>query len=74
MPAGVKWMEVIVMRHGERDYEPCHERGFIGQGLELAPSTEKGEKHAEEAAWNPLIVLCLRLTQGACKRPQSYPE
>lgn len=30
-------MEVIVMRHGERDYEPCHERGFIGQGLELDP-------------------------------------
>ena len=37
-------MEVIVMRHGERDYEPCHERGFIGQGLELAPLTENGEK------------------------------
>ena len=51
-------MEVIVMRHGERDYEPCHERGFIGQGLELAPLTENGEKQAAEAAWNPLIDGC----------------
>jgi len=41
-------MEVIVMRHGERDYQPCHDRGFIGQGLELAPLTDNGIKQAEE--------------------------
>ena len=35
------------MRHGERDYQPCHERGFIGQSLELAPLTENGEEQAE---------------------------
>lgn len=46
------------MRHGERDYEPCHERGFIGQGLELAPLTDNGEKQAEDAAKNPLIDGC----------------
>ena len=36
-------MEVIVMRHEERDYEPCHERGFIGQGYR----TRKGRKTNE---------------------------
>ena len=41
-------MEVVVMRHGERDYQPCHERGGIGQGLELAPLTDNGVKQAEE--------------------------
>lgn len=43
------------MRHGERDYQPCHDRGFIGQALELAPLTDNGVKQAEEAAQNPLI-------------------
>ena len=51
-------MEVVVMRHGERDYQPCHYRGFIGQGLELAPLTDNGVKQAEEAAKNPLIDGC----------------
>jgi hypothetical protein len=35
-------MKVVVIRHGERDYEPCKQRGFIGQGLELAALTETG--------------------------------
>jgi flagellar biosynthesis protein FliQ len=48
-------MKVIVIRHGERDYEPCYERGFIGMGLELAPLTEIGEKQAEEVALNELL-------------------
>ncbi len=51
-------MEVVVMRHGERDYQPCYERGFIGQGLELAPLTDNGIKQAQEAAQNPLIDGC----------------
>lgn len=46
------------MRHGERNDQPCYERGFIGQGLELAPLTETGVKQAEEAAKNPLIDQC----------------
>lgn len=49
-------MKVIVIRHGERDYEPCYARGFIGQGLELAPLTKNGVKQAEEAARNELIT------------------
>lgn len=51
-------MEVVVMRHGERNDQPCYERGFIGQGLELAPLSENGVKQAEEAADNPLIDGC----------------
>ena len=51
-------MEVVVMRHGERNDQPCYERGFIGQGLELAPLSENGVKQAEEAAYNPLIDGC----------------
>ena len=51
-------MEVIVMRHGERNDQPCYDRGFIGQGLELAPLTDNGVKQAEEAAKNPLIDGC----------------
>ena len=49
-------MNVIVIRHGERDYEPCKQRGFIGQGLELAPLTERGVRQAEEAAANPMLA------------------
>jgi broad specificity phosphatase PhoE len=49
-------MKVVVIRHGERDYEPCKQRGFIGQGLELAPLTERGVRQAEEAAANPLLA------------------
>lgn len=49
-------MKVVVIRHGEQDYEPCYTRGFIGQGLELAPLTAKGVKQAEEAAKNELIT------------------
>lgn len=41
-------MEVIVMRHGERNDQPCYDRGFIGQGLELAPLTDTGVKQAQE--------------------------
>jgi broad specificity phosphatase PhoE len=48
-------MRVVVIRHGERDDTPCYERGFIGQGLELAPLTENGVKQAECAATNDLI-------------------
>lgn len=49
-------MKVIAIRHGERDYEPCKQRDFIGHGLELAPLTETGVRQAEEAATNPLLT------------------
>lgn len=51
-------MQVIVMRHGERNDQPCYDRGFIGQGLELAPLSDNGVRQAEEAANNPLIDGC----------------
>lgn len=51
-------MQVVVMRHGERNDQPCYDRGFIGQGLELAPLTDNGVKQAEEAAKIPLIDGC----------------
>lgn len=51
-------MQVVVIRHGERDDQPCCDRGFIGLGLELAPLTPKGISQAEEAAGNGLIAGC----------------
>ena len=51
-------MQVVVMRHGERNDQHCYDRGFIGQGLELAPLTDNGVKQAEEAAKTPLIDGC----------------
>jgi len=61
-------VQVIVMRHGERDYQSCYERGFIGQGLELAPLTENGVKQAEEAAKNPLIDHCSMIVSSPYTR------
>ena len=49
-------MKVVVIRHGERDYAPCYERNFIGQGLELAPLTERGCQQAEQAAHDPRLI------------------
>ncbi|MDR2606200.1 MAG: histidine phosphatase family protein [Oscillospiraceae bacterium] len=48
-------MKIVLVRHGERDYAPCYERGWIGQGLELAPLTELGCNQAEAVADNPLL-------------------
>ena len=48
-------MKIIAVRHGERDYAPCYERGFIGLGLELAPLTELGSNLAKEAANDPRL-------------------
>jgi broad specificity phosphatase PhoE len=49
-------MRVVVIRHGERNDAPCIERGFIGQGLELAPLSDIGVKQAESAAQSDLIT------------------
>ena len=48
-------MEIILIRHGEPDYAPCDERGFIGQGRALAPLTPLGVEQAEKAAEDPLL-------------------
>lgn len=39
-----------LVRHGQPDYTPCDERGYIGHGRDLAPLTEKGVSEAEETA------------------------
>jgi broad specificity phosphatase PhoE len=48
-------MEIVFIRHGEPDYLPCDERGFIGQGRDLAPLTEKGVRQAEKVSYNELL-------------------
>jgi broad specificity phosphatase PhoE len=48
-------VRVVVIRHGEKNNDPCQERGFIGQGLEFNPLTENGVKQAESAALDDLL-------------------
>lgn len=48
-------MKVVFIRHGEPDKVCVDERGFIGQGRDIAPLTERGIKQAEEASNNPLL-------------------
>ncbi len=45
-------MKIILIRHGEPNYEPCSERGFIGHGRDLAPLTKLGVEQAEMVAMN----------------------
>lgn len=39
-----------LIRHGQPDYNPCDERGYIGHGKDLAPLSETGITQAYEAA------------------------
>lgn len=48
-------MKIILIRHGEPDYEPCNKRKFIGQGRDLAPLTERGKLQAEQVANNSIL-------------------
>lgn len=48
-------MELVLIRHGEPDYSPCEERGFLGQGYDLAPLTSKGRQQAQAAAHHPAL-------------------
>jgi len=48
-------MEVIFIRHGEPDYTPCWDRGFIGHGKDLACLTDEGVAQAENVSRNPLL-------------------
>lgn len=43
-------MKVVFIRHGEPNYGPCNERGFIGQGRDLASLTIAGIQQAEEVS------------------------
>ena len=48
-------MEIIFIRHGEPNYTPCWERGFIGHGKDLASLTPTGIVQAEEVSQNPIL-------------------
>lgn len=48
-------MEIIFIRHGEPDYAPCDERGFIGHGRALAPLSARGITQAERVATEAVL-------------------
>lgn len=39
-----------LVRHGQPDYSPCDERGYIGHGRDLAPLSDEGIQQAERTA------------------------
>lgn len=45
----------LFVRHGEANYKPIDERGFIGHGRDLSPLTNLGIKQLKEAAKEPLL-------------------
>ena len=45
----------ILVRHGEAKYDQLVNAGFKGQGLALAPLTEKGIKEVEKTAKNEIF-------------------
>lgn len=51
-------MKVVFIRHGEPDYLPCDERGFIGQGRDLAPLSILGKQQAEGVSKNTDFCDC----------------
>lgn len=48
-------MKIVFVRHGEPDKTIVDQRGFIGQGRDMAPLTELGVKQAEEVSLSPLF-------------------
>lgn len=48
-------MEIVPIRHGQPDYTPCDERGFIGHGRSLAPLSPLGVSQAEAAGEHPAL-------------------
>ena len=48
-------MELILIRHGEPDYQPCYDKGFIGHGKDLAALTDAGVNQAEAVSKNSLL-------------------
>jgi broad specificity phosphatase PhoE len=43
-------MDIIFIRHGEPNYTPCDERGFIGQGRDMAPLSQYGVEQSENVS------------------------
>jgi broad specificity phosphatase PhoE len=48
-------LKVVFIRHGEPNYRSCDERGFIGQGRDMAPLTDTGILQAELVSRNNLL-------------------
>ena len=48
-------MEIILIRHGEPDYQPCYDKGFIGHGKDLAALTNAGINQAEAVSKSALL-------------------
>lgn len=48
-------MEIVLIRHGQPDYTPCDERGFIGHGRSLAPLSPLGVSQAEKTGKDPAL-------------------
>ena len=51
-------MKIVFIRHGEPDKSAVDQRGFIGQGRDMAPLTELGIQQAEEVSSHPLLKDC----------------
>lgn len=51
-------MKVVFIRHGESDYLPCEERGFVGHGRDLAPLSSLGTQQAERISKNTDFCDC----------------
>lgn len=49
-------MKILFIRHGQPDYRPVDQRGFIGLGRELAPLSPLGIRQAEQAALDPRLA------------------
>jgi len=61
-------MKIIFVRHGEPDKSQIDERGFIGQGRDMAPLTELGIQQAEEVCANPLLRGCQMIVSSPYTR------
>jgi len=51
-------MKIVLIRHGEPDVVPVDERGWIGQGRNFAPLSEKGVRQAKAVSHHPLLEGC----------------
>lgn len=51
-------MKVVFIIHGEPNYLPCDERGFIGHGRDLAPLSILGKQQAEGVSKNTDFCYC----------------
>lgn len=71
--------QFYLVRHGQPDYNPCDERGYIGHGRDLAPLSQEGISQAlitaldprlqnETLLYHPHIQGLYRLLQLSLKR------